>query len=171
MLHVLIVIGCCFCCTAHSETFNVDQKTALRVINYYRKLAGLPKARLDARLCRAAQRHADYRLRNTTLREDAHSESADAHGFTGESFTDRLQAAGYELQQGSFGECISEGESTAVGSVDALIRVPYHRIEYLLGGSMEVGIGVATGNASDSKATRINYSITFRPSDCCGLIV
>ena len=147
MLQVLIAIGCTICCTARSDDFNAAQTTALRVINYYRKLAGLPLARLDARLCRAAQGHAEYRLRNTNLHEDAHSESVEAPGYTGQSFTDRLQLVGYDLREGSFGECISVGENTAIGSVDALVRVPYHRFEYLLGGRMEVGIGVATGNA------------------------
>src|SRR5579862_9093000 len=95
------------CQAAGKNDITLEQREAIRAINYYRAMAGLQKAELNADLCAAAQNHADYRLTNSNVRESAHSESPGLYGFTGKSPYDRMTAAGY--RGNSFAECISSG--------------------------------------------------------------
>lgn len=126
--------------SSYADTFTSDQTLALRAINYYRLMAGLPNARLDSSLCRAAQNHADYRIANTKVRESPHYETPGMNGYTGKDPFDRMRAAGY--QGLSFGECLSTGVREGPESVDGLIRVPYHRVQFIGGDKLDVGVGV-----------------------------
>lgn len=136
----VVPIGC-LSGAARADDFTSDQRQALRAINYYRVMAGLPKARLDPFLCRAAQNHADYRMANFQVRENAHSESPNLPGFTGRTAGERMQAAGYQGR--TFGECMSFSERTGPESVDVLMQVPYHRIQFIQGEKLDIGIGKA----------------------------
>lgn len=111
---------------------------ALRAVNYYRRLAHLPPATLDARICKAAQNHAHYRKANPKATESAHDETPGLTGFTGKRPADRMTAAGYRF--GCSGECMSGGFEEAPAAVSGLIEVPYHRIPFFAE-NLTLGIG------------------------------
>jgi hypothetical protein len=123
------------------SAYSPDQLAALRAIDYYRELAHLQPASLNEKLCDAADRHARYRLANWQAEESPHSESRGLTHFTGKNPTDRMKAAGYAGP--AMGECISFGNSTAQESIAGLIAVPYHRLPFLMGSRLEVGVGSA----------------------------
>jgi len=78
---------------------------------------------------------------NWGYKESAHSETAGQQGFTGEHSWQRMKAAGYQGK--ALGECMSFGDSNGPSSVSGLVRVPYHRIPFVQGSQLDIGIGKA----------------------------
>jgi uncharacterized protein YkwD len=112
----------------------------LRAVNYYRRLAGLPAAKLNPQLSKAAQSHAEYRVKNWGT-ENAHRQTVGLEGFTGVTSGDRIKASGYTGR--ALGECMSFGESRGPDSVSNLVRVPFHRLPFVRGEILDIGIGKA----------------------------
>ncbi len=135
------VAGCCV--SINATAFTTEQVDALKAVNSFRAQAHLPAAVLNATLCRAAQAHAGYRIAHTSVFESPHEESSGLSGFTGRTPYDRMVAAGYEGNL--YMECISMGLRNAEQSVGGLIRVPYHRLSFLEGDELEIGVGEASG--------------------------
>jgi hypothetical protein len=79
---------------AKANGFTNQQIMALRVVNYYRTLAGEPMARLDPALCEAAQNHAKYSITNYGIRESAHSETRGLPGLYRRSATRTYDCGG-----------------------------------------------------------------------------
>jgi uncharacterized protein YkwD len=73
---------------------------SINVINTYRKWLGIPALTVDPHLQRAAEAHVDYYRQNFGDPELAgmglHYETVGKPGFTGESFQERAEAAGYK---------------------------------------------------------------------------
>lgn len=124
--------------TDGAVTLREQQEIALRAINYYRGLAGLPKAQLDTKLCASAQLHAQY-INNHWEGTNPHEEKPGASGYVGKDPFDRIKAAGVKAT--TTNECISFGERLSCEAVDDLMRVPYHRTAFIDSAVLRVGIG------------------------------
>jgi len=105
-----------------SGAVSSDAAAMLRVHNELRSAIGAPPVRSDDRVAAAAQRHAEYLVRNSA---GGHEESAGQPGFTGTSVRDRLIAQGYDATTASE-VATSVGPGTA--GVRSLWVLPYHRL-------------------------------------------
>lgn len=113
---------------------------ALDHANCYRDAMGLAPGLLDPVVDDATQAHADYMEANRRL---DHQELDGEAGFTGEWVWDRLESAGYPLENGSgWSEVLAEGDG-ATGSVDRWINSVYHRIPFTMPDWRDVGFGQA----------------------------
>jgi uncharacterized protein YkwD len=132
----------------------------LCVINAQRRARGLPSLAANARLARAAQRHA----RDMVLRGYFSHVSQ-----TGQSFADRLRRVNYAR-----GCAWSGGETLAWGSgssaspasrVAAWLRSPPHRAIILSPSFREAGIGIAAGSPGNP-GSGATYAAEFGRRRC-----
>jgi hypothetical protein len=119
-------------------------QAALEQTNCYRNLMGLSRGRLDPDLDEAAQAHADYMA---TLGAITHQESVSEPGFSGEWIDERVEAAGYPLEDGDMiSEIVAWGHTPTL-AVDAWMATVYHRIPFTLATWRDLGFG-QTGDYS-----------------------
>ncbi len=114
-------------------------KAVLDELNAFRASNGLPSFELNAQLSQGASAHAKYLVRN---RVHGHFEDPRMPGFTGKASWDRAKAAGYPSL------CLEAGASgfrDVRMATQNLLEGPYHRINFLQGGSPAVGIGLEPG--------------------------
>ena len=113
-----------------------DAAAMLRQHNDLRAATGAPLVRSDDRVTAAAQRHAEYLVRNAT---GGHEETAGQPGFTGANVRDRLAAQGYD------GQTASEVATSAAGTegVRSLWVLPYHRLGLMHPHAVVAGWGYA----------------------------
>jgi uncharacterized protein YkwD len=119
----------------------------LCVINAERRSRGLAPLAANARLARAAQRHA----------RDMVARAYFSHvSLSGRSFADRLRAVNYARGCAwSGGETLAWGTGRAASPasrVAAWLRSPPHRAILLNSGFREAGIGIALGAPGDARA-------------------
>ena len=131
---------------APSLTNNVPQD-GMNWINYRRAQAGMPTLTRNELLDRAAAGHSEYQKANNIV---SHEQVAGKPGFTGVNQGDRMVAAGYVYNRGTYayGEVIS---ATSNGSgfymAEELITAIYHRFVIFEPKFKEVGTGSARTNA------------------------
>ena len=113
-----------------------DATAMLRQHNDLRAGAGAPPLRGDDRVTAAAQRHAEYLVRNAA---GGHEETPGQPGFTGANVSDRLAAQGFE------GQTASEVATSAPGTagVRSLWVLPYHRLGLMHPHAVVAGWGYA----------------------------
>lgn len=112
--------------------------------NYRRRQTGLSAVAQNGAINAAAQGHSDYQKLNDTI---THTQTAGKPGFTGVNLSNRLNAAGYTFNQGSYayGEVISaSGDPSGFNAAEDLITAIYHRFVILEPMFLEVGTGSAT---------------------------
>lgn len=121
-----------------------DATAMLRQHNDLRAAAGAPLVRGDDRVTAAAQRHAEYLVRNAA---GGHEETPGQPGFTGANVRDRLAQQGYE------GQTASEVATSAPGTagVRSLWVLPYHRLGMMHPHAVVAGWGYA--ESGDRRAT------------------
>jgi len=118
------------------------KQTILNVVNYYRSLAHLDKITWVDSLSLAAYKHSRYRVANTNINESMHAETPGMPEFTAKKFGERVALAGYtgfaffeDLRR----EVVLDRDPSLV--VKDLMSEPYHRMPFLAGGPIELGIG------------------------------
>ncbi len=136
------------------------QQQALDRINYYRKLAGVPPARLEPALMQSASGHANYISLNGWS-GNPHVEVATRAGFIGEEMDDRARKFGYS---GSVNEDMG-AVGNPVRAVDELMNTVSHRVPFLEPAYTDIGYGLAAGT---NKADVISFgapinNFTFNP--------
>ncbi len=99
---------------------------AIDKINTLRSHSGVAKLRYDARLKKAAYRHARYLGVN---REKGHTEMRGRREFSGATPSDRIVRAGYHSR--AVVENVSFGEKSYSDSIDTLMATIYHRHGFL----------------------------------------
>ena len=114
-------------------------------INRLREKVGLESLRLDQKLGKAAERHANYldinRPAGSVNRAiSAHAESPYLLGYSGTEPADRAVAAGYKHK--GVRENVSAGYQDAKAAVDGLMGAIYHRLVFLDPSLTEAGEGV-----------------------------
>ena len=110
----------------------------LASVNAERKKAGARPLSPNARLDRAAQRHAEDMLARAYF---AHQSPE------GKSVRERSREAGYEWRM--IGENIAEGQFTVPEVMDTWMHSPGHRHNILDPGFRELGVGLALGKSGD----------------------
>lgn len=117
---------------------NNEQK-ALRAINDYRRVLGLPNLKWKDALNASASAHAQYLQQNNVM---SHTELPGKKDFIGKTLTERTGYFG--LDASGFAEDISEqSRVTPQQVVDSLFNAPYHRIPFIDPRVTEVGYGEA----------------------------
>ncbi|HEX4743150.1 MAG TPA: CAP domain-containing protein [Candidatus Limnocylindria bacterium] len=113
-----------------------DAAAMLRAHNDLRAATGAPPVRSDDRVSAAAQRHAEYLVRNAT---GGHAETPGQPGFSGANVRDRLAAQGYDAP------AASEVATSAAGTdgVRSLWVMPYHRLGLMHPHAIVAGWGYA----------------------------
>ncbi len=116
-------------------SYSVEQLSAFNRLNEIRAQAELGLLASDGRLDSAAIAHASWEVGNGLF---SHVEQSGTPGYTGDSFYQRDQYAGYQMATG--GEVLAAGLSP-VGSVDLLASAFYHRMIVLAPQLVDVGLG------------------------------
>ena len=134
--------------------------TTLCLVNAERRAHGLAPLTANARLARAAQRHA----------RDMVARSYFSHvSLSGSSFTDRLRRVNYARRCGwSAGEALAWGTGTfasPASRVAAWLRSPAHRAILLNPVYREAGIGIAIGTPPD-RSSGATYAGEFGRRRC-----
>jgi uncharacterized protein YkwD len=112
--------------------------------NYRRQQAGLAALARNSLLDKAAAGHSNYQRLNDTI---THTQVAGRPGFTGANLIDRLNAAAYVFDQGSYsyGEVISAtGDKSGFNAAEELIAAIYHRFVIFEPRFKELGAGVGS---------------------------
>jgi len=114
-----------------------DAAAMLRAHNDLRRAIGAPLVRGDERVTAAAQRHAEYLVRNAA---GGHDEAAGQPGFTGASVRDRLAAQGHPATTASE---IATSVGPGTEGVRYLWILPYHRLGLMHPHAVVAGWGYA----------------------------
>ncbi|NEP02731.1 MAG: CAP domain-containing protein [Symploca sp. SIO2E9] len=109
----------------------------LQLTNAEREKVGSPPLKLNAKLFRAAQRHAEDMAENNFF---SHT------GFNGSSMSDRLEEVGYSWKR--IAENISAGQSSPEDTMERWMNSSGHRGNILNPQLKEIGIGYATNSRS-----------------------
>ena len=135
-----------------------DAAAMLRQHNDLRGAAGAPLVRSDDRVTAAAQRHAEYLVRNGT---GGHEETAGQPGFTGANVRDRLAQQGFE------GQTASEVATSAAGTegVRSLWVMPYHRLGLMHPHAIVAGWGYAESGGRRATVGVIVYDFASPAPD------
>ena len=131
----------------------------LRVHNELRVAVGASAVRGDDRVTAAAQRHAEYLVRNNVL---GHEESTGDPGFTGISVRDRLVAQGYPDSNASE---VATSFGTGVDGVRSLWVLPYHRLGLMHPHAIVVGWGHAEVGGRSTTVGVILYDFGSSAAD------
>lgn len=107
----------------------------LQAHNDLRAAIGAPLVRSDERVTAAAQRHAEYLVRNAA---GGHEETPGQPGFTGASVRDRLVAQGYDARAASE---VATSVGPGTDGVRSLWVLPYHRLGLMHPHSVVAGWG------------------------------
>ncbi len=139
----LLVLGlalplCSSAVTAASD-LETQRATALARVNQWRAAIGVPPIARHPALDKAAQAHAEYHIKNPG---SVHDESSGHPGFTGASFADRAQAAGYPSS--SINEDMG-GSGDILASLNWFIGTINHRLPILDPRYIHIGFGIAAG--------------------------
>src|SRR5687768_8731182 len=122
-----------------------DATAMLRAHNELRSAIGAPLVRSDDRVAAAAQRHAEYLVRNSA---GGHEETPGQPGFTGASVRDRLVAQGYDARTSSE---VATSVGPGTDGVRSLWVLPYHRLGLMHPHSVVAGWGYF--ESADRRAT------------------
>ena len=137
LLHIAL-FGCLFCAAAAAADSEFEQ------LNRLRAAAGLPTLDVNVTLVQAARHHAAYldRHREPGKRYavSAHQQQAGRAGFSGDTPSSRVLAAGYP--HGIVRENVSMGYDSADQALSGLMSAIYHRLTFLDLDADEVGIAV-----------------------------
>jgi uncharacterized protein YkwD len=121
------------------------EEQALNRANYYRQQVGVPPMQLHPAIVEAAQNHADYVILNRgvdgAFPNGSHSEAEGFPGFTGESFSERMRAAGYPGSTASEVLHSTSGEPDPIVGIDRWMETVYHRQPFINPGYDETGYG------------------------------
>jgi uncharacterized protein YkwD len=121
------------------------EEQAINRTNYYRQLVGISPMRLHPAIVQAAQNHADYVILNRgvdgAFPNGSHSEAEGFPGFTGESFSERMRAAGYPGSTASEVLHSTSGEPDPIVGIDRWMATVYHRQPFINPGYDETGYG------------------------------
>ena len=112
--------------------------------NAYRELLDLPFIANHDAIIEASTKHCQCYVANASAYESMglspHSESASFEGYTGESFWDRLAAAGYD---GSAMFEVMHFVNDPIEAVDDWVASLYHRIPFVVPLAKDMGYGAA----------------------------
>ncbi len=114
-----------------------DAAAMLGVHNDFRGAIGAPLVRVDGRVTAAAQRHAEYLVRNAA---GGHEEAAGQPGFTRASVRDRLAAQGHPATTASE---VATSVGPGTEGVRYLWILPYHRLGLMHPHAVVAGWGYA----------------------------
>lgn len=148
--------------SAFAGTPAEEESAALAQINLRRNQLGLPSLTFNARLQTAARGHANYLVTNNLT---GHFQDKDQFslGFTGDSPSDRVQAAAYDPASRT-GEIISTGPTRGVDAIEALIQAIYHRMGIFATDYNEQGAGVNV-KVGGKQSTVVNFgNLNFPPA-------
>ena len=143
-----------FPCAAQTDWGTPAQEEALARarVDLRRSQIGLPALPLNALLETAARGHADYLKRNN-LSGHNQNKAQYPDGFTGNTPSERIAAAGYASVPGAnggtsltTGEVVARGSFYAENAVDTLIQAIYHRVGIFGTAFDEQGAGVSQGS-------------------------
>lgn len=122
------------------ETELVGREALLDYLNNVRANHGLAPVTWDDKLQKAAELHAEYIMKHKDAIDEAevsiHLEDETFEGFTGQTFVERGEAAGYT------GLCFAEVvafKPTAVGAARSWLESLYHRFPLLDEAAVHVG--------------------------------
>ncbi|MBP1153651.1 MULTISPECIES: stalk domain-containing protein [unclassified Paenibacillus] len=147
-----------------NEEYEPYQLEALAHLNRVRGVLGLQPVRLNPYITKAAENHANYIVINDTAADglSTHDETPGNPGFTGESPTDRVRAAG-----GS--QVVSEiinFTSNPAQAIESWMTTAYHRSPLTDPNADEFGIGIADGNVVLNMSAKTgNNEISVYPYD------
>ncbi len=129
------------CTTAVTAASDLESQRAIALarVNQWRAAIGVPPIARHPALDKAAQAHADYHTKNPG---SVHDESSGHPGFTGASFADRAQAAGYPSS--SINEDMG-GSGDILASLNWFIGTINHRLPMLDPRYIHIGFGIASG--------------------------
>lgn len=149
------------CDNAEAEPGEVSTKALVSatvcLINAERSRHGLRRLRLNARLSKAARRHAEDMVRGGYFSHDSQS---------GASFIDRIRLTGYLRSAASWlvGENLAwgtESRSTPRWAMEAWMTSPPHRKNILTARFREIGIGIALGAPVRASGAAATYATEF----------
>jgi len=124
---------------AAATDLEAQRTAALARVNQWRAAIGVPPIARHPSLDKAAQAHADYHTKNPS---SVHDEASGHPGFTGISFADRAQAAGYPSS--SINEDMG-GSGDILASLNWFIGTINHRLPLLDPRYIHIGFGIASG--------------------------
>lgn len=131
---------------AVSPTIDPAQQ-AIAHVNAARAASGLEPMKLSDHLADSARLHAEYlalhRAVYDTQGVSAHVQLEGLPGYTGASFVDRADAAGYEGH--ALAEVVAR-RPTPVAAVESWLESLYHRLPLLSAAAVEVGYGESSGD-------------------------
>lgn len=125
--------------SASATDLEAQRTAALARVNQWRAAIGVPPITRHPSLDKAAQSHADYHTKNPG---SVHDEASGHPGFTGISFADRAQAAGYPSS--SINEDMG-GSGDILASLNWFIGTINHRLPLLDPRYIHIGFGIASG--------------------------
>ncbi len=145
--------------SASPATSRSDAAEMFRVHNELRLAIAVPAVRGDDRVTAAAQRHAEYLARNSTI---GHDEAPGADGFTGASVRDRLVAQGYT---GATASEVATSFGSGVDGVRSLWVLPYHRLGLMHPHAIVAGWGHAESGGRSTTVGVIVYDFSSPAPD------
>ncbi|MDN4605897.1 CAP domain-containing protein [Sporosarcina highlanderae] len=127
-------------------SYTKDQLDAERYLNSIRAELGLSPVKMNPYLTIAATSHAKYiDINNTQLDGlSIHGQTPGKKGFTGETPTQRVSAAGGNINAG---EVIVSQQSSSKDAIDVWLDTAYHRSPLINPNTTEIGVGLYKGNA------------------------
>ncbi|MBM4388311.1 MAG: CAP domain-containing protein [Deltaproteobacteria bacterium] len=147
----------------YPDSANPQQIKALKRVNEYRKMVGLPFVDMHEAINLATHAHAEYFVKNYDKYESTglspHEEDPDWDGFTGENFWDRMQHFGYE---GMGGFEIMAFVNSPIKAVDEWMATLYHRIPIIHPMSKDVGYGGAYSSYTQTRADVMDFGIGYK---------
>lgn len=122
---------------------DIYQQNALKAINDYRAALGLPLVKWNGQLALAAQKHAEYLLKNYPQdykgsEPISHDEEPGKEGFFGKTAYERTNYFGYPYSIGEVNVPMSN--NSLLSDLDSLYHAPYHRYTYMHPDAREVGV-------------------------------
>lgn len=124
---------------ASTSSVYADQAKAISYINSIRKKIGVPAVKLNTKVAKAAQNHADYLYHNGY--GNGHGETKGDKYFTGVRFWDRIEKQGVDMSYLGGGEIIAYFGSDHKENIDGFMNTSYHRSSIVDPSSSRVGIG------------------------------
>jgi hypothetical protein len=163
----VLIVSCLFI-LANNIGFSQEMPTssykALERVNFYRTEARVDSSKLDAKLNKAADNHADYVRQNCNF-STVHYEVSGNPGFTGTMTDQRATAAGFRAK-GFLSEDIAFTDSPE-GAVDTWINSFYHRIPVIWARHNNIGYGereISCGNPYMNHVNVMDFDLTAENS-------
>ncbi|MEZ4267147.1 MAG: CAP domain-containing protein, partial [Myxococcota bacterium] len=151
-------------------TAGIGEEAVLAFVNESRASVGLAPFAPDSRLTAAAAAHASFLVRHRDVYDQsgtsAHIEIEGLPGFTGKTFTQRLDAAGYDGR--AMAEVVAFKPSS-VGAARSWMESLYHRLPLLDPAIDEAGFGELADGARYANVLEMGQS--GQPTDAPEFVV